>query len=588
MAVRLSLLKNGQRIALDDVPPPILEESEQVQFELTSTSDADAVGWRIRLGDLLPERPQGIDLGNVVRWERAPWFDCCRGRVQITLERNASPDPVPFSTEGWEEVLRAPVLIRPSKITEDDWITMRGDLEAVAVDLASDLVGKATAGLAHAMAGRTPLDELVAARKLLSRFERAMVRIVEQPHAVLRTSPELVCAPPRRLDGTTIKQLLDRGVNPRRVGSTSARFVRMRPRPSVDVPEHRQMLGTLHAVARALTGGISRAQAEIEELEGDRMWRERPGDAPGTSLYGRFDLPRIQRLRRIIQESKALHRRALSLADNELFAGLLPEQRIRPSLVSRHLAPYRTVWRAICAWSAAGRVQVDSGVQVSRKDTARMYEQWLFLQLASAVRNLGFKLDKEEDVFRRLHQRRFLMDLPRGAHLCFHRIDGVRLDLYFEPWIRPRDVALRMDEMFFHGRGREAAWSPDVLLTLQTTPDDQLNGIIIDAKYTNRLNDTHWSGVHKYFQIRRTPDGQQAIGQVWLSAPGVDGIRFDDDSISWTSSGPDIPFNTGIIQGEIGISPALSHRRGEAVPIVQEFLIGLLAHVGVSHSSELP
>jgi Domain of unknown function (DUF2357) len=188
-------------------------------------------------------------------------------------------------------VLRASVLVRPSKITEDQWVTMRADLEAVAVDLASDLVGKATAGLARATAGRTPLDEVAAARRLLNRFQQAMVRIAEQPHAVLRASPEPVAAAPRRLDGATIKQLVGRGLDPRRRQvSASARLVRMRPRLSIDVPEHRQMLGTLRAVVRSLTAGSSRAKGEIEELEADRMWRERPDDPPDTSLYDRLVL----------------------------------------------------------------------------------------------------------------------------------------------------------------------------------------------------------------------------------------------------------------------------------------------------------
>jgi hypothetical protein len=45
--------------------------------------------------------------------------------------------------------------------------------------------------------------------------------------------------------------------------------------------------------------------------------------------------------------------------------------------------------------------------------------------------------------------------------------------------------------------------------------------VVIDAKYVKRLYDTHWSGVRKYFQIRRLADGGQAVDQVWLSAPGV-------------------------------------------------------------------
>jgi hypothetical protein len=211
-----------------------------------------------------------------------------------------------------------------------------------------------------------------------------------------------------------------------------------------------------------------------------------------------------------------------------------------------------------------------------------MYEQWVFLQVASGLRALGFQLEMEEDVFRRIRQRRFLMDLPRGARLSFLGADGVRLDLHFEPWIRPRETAEHMNDVFFHGKRRDAAWSPDVLLTFQVGPGIRLRGIIIDAKYTKRLQDTHWGGVRKYFQIRRLTDGVQAIDQVWLSAPGVSGIRFEDDSISWTAEGPDLPLGAGTIQGEIGLAPAPGLKPGAAIPPVLEFLTGLLAHGGIA------
>lgn len=581
----LFLLRGSMRVVLGSSEPPVLDESEQVQFELSRPANAEPVSWRIRLGDLLPENPLGIDLGEIVRWERAPWFESCRGQVQVTLERSTDPDTPPYGSEGWEAMLSGAVLVRPSKITEDQWVTMRADLEAVAVDLASDLIGKAAAGRARAVAARTPLDEVVAARRLINRFHRAMDRIAEQPHSVLRPSAERVTTPIRRLDGATIKKLLVRGFDPRRPPtSSSTRQVGHRLRPTLNVPEHRQMLGTLRAVARSLAEGENRAAAEIRELEADRLWRERRDETPGTSLYERLDRPRIQRLRAIRKESATLRRQAQALANTPIFAGLSPQRELHLSLVSRHLAPYRLAWRAMCAWNSAGSAQVDTGEQVRRKDTARMYEQWVFLQLASGLRALGFRLELEEDVFRRIRQRRFLMDLPRGARLSFFRDDGVRLDLHYEPWIRPRDIAERMGDMFFHGRGREAAWSPDVLMTFQVAPGSPLRAVVLDSKYVKRLHDTHWSGVRKYFQIRRLTDGGQPVDQVWLSAPGVTGIRLEDDSISWTAEGPDLRLGAGTIQGEVGLAPSPGLKAGDATPLVTDFLSGLLAHGGV----ELP
>jgi hypothetical protein len=120
----------------------------------------------------------------------------------------------------------------------------------------------------------------------------------------------------------------------------------------------------------------------------------------------------------------------------------------------------------------------------------------------------------------------------------------------------------------------------------RATVDRTGNMPLLPGTYTKRIHDTHWSGVRKYFQIRRLTDGGQAIDQVWLSAPGVAGIRFEDDSISSTAEGPDLPLGAGTIQGEIGFAPAPGHKPGDAVPLVQDFLKGLLAHGGIALPEE--
>lgn len=584
----LLLVTGSSRTALASSPPPVVNEDEQAYFELHLSPVSAAALWRIRLGDLLPEKPQGFDLGGIVRWERGPWFDSCRGQVQVSLERNADVDAGPLGSEGWEVVLCEPVMVRPSKITEDQWEAMRGDLEAVAIDLASDLIGRATAGLARVTGPRTPIDEMVAARRLLRRLDYALQRINEQPHTVLRASAEKSVRKPRRLDGATIRKLLSRGLDPRRrPTSSAARIVEQRPRASVDVPEHREMLAALCAVTKRLRDGERRAAAEIVELETDRSWREKPDDLPGTSLYDRLDRPRIQRLRAIAKETRALRREANRLSNAPVLAGLSPDYRLQRSLVFRYVPSYGLAWRAMCAWSTVGRVQIENGTQARRKDTARMYEQWIFIQIASALQKLGFSLKMENDLFRRIRRRRYLMDLPRGTHLSFGRSDEVRLELYFEPWIRPREAAKRLDDMFFHGRRHEVAWSPDVLLTFQNAPGLQVRGVVLDAKYAKRVHETHWSGVRKYFQIRRLSDGGQAVDQVWLAAPSIAGIRFEDDSISWTTSGPDLVGGMGIIQGEIGLVPNADRRAGEPVPLLIDFLNGLLAHGGIALKDEV-
>jgi hypothetical protein len=61
---------------------------------------------------------------------------------------------------------------------------------------------------------------------------------------------------------------------------------------------------------------------------------------------------------------------------------------------------------------------------------------------------------------------------------------------------------------------------------------------------------------------------------------GVVGIRLEDDSVTWTSEGPDVPVGMGTIQGEVGLVPSPIVPSGDPAPEVVEFLAGLLAHAG--------
>ncbi|MBR1214619.1 hypothetical protein [Bradyrhizobium sp. JYMT SZCCT0180] len=89
------------------------------------------------------------------------------------------------------------------------------------------------------------------------------------------------------------------------------------------------------------------------------------------------------------------------------------------------------------------------------------------------------------------------------------------------------------------------------------------------------------------FMMQRRGFYARAIDQVWLLAPGIAGIRLEDDSISWTVNGPDLALGAGLIQGEVGLAPELGLTPGDPVPMVLNFLTGLLTHGGVS-LAELP
>jgi hypothetical protein len=224
-----------------------------------------------------------------------------------------------------------------------------------------------------------------------------------------------------------------------------------------------------------------------------------------------------------------------------------------------------------------GRVQIDTGALIRVKDTDRMYEQWVFLQLAAGLRALGYEMKQGKEVYRKISARRYVTDLPRGARLSFDEPTGTTIELYYEPWIRPRESAVRAGDLFFHGKGRAAAWSPDILMTVRTVSELNSQIIVFDAKYTRQVREEHWSGVRKYLQIRRLSDDGFPVRQVWLAAPGAVGITTEDDSIKWNEDGVNFPGGVINVQGTIGLSPTCDRTPGEPVPTVVEFLSGLLS-----------
>ena len=576
--MQLFLVCGRTRVQLGDGAPTVVDETDLVYFELREIEGTAPSAWRLRFGDVLPDHPLGDDFDEVIRWKRAAWFDCCRGAVSVSLERHDTPDASAHAETGWEAVFSAQVEVRPSKLTDDEWQTMRADLESVAMDLANDLVGKASAGVARAMRVRSPLDDLAAARRLLVCLDRAVEAIGRQPHSELRAETGSTARAPRRLNAATLRQLLQRGVDPRRYPTHQSALVKGRQVvATTDIAEHRAILGTLQAAVRTLRDGERRAHSEIVEINADRRWRERPGDLPGASLFDRFDAPRIRRLQALLAQSAALRGWAETITQAPVLVGLRAEPAMRPSPITRYRPAYGLALRACQEWRADGRVQIDVGEMVRRKDTNRMYEQWVFLQIAAGLRALGFVVDREAEVFRHISSRRYVLDLPRGAMLAFEGPSGMRVDIRYEPWIRPQDAARRIGDPFYHGLGNGVAWSPDILLTLQSLTDAHARAVVLDAKYARRVQGEHWSGVRKYIQIRRLSDGGSPVRQIWIVAPGVDGIAQEDGSSGWAATGGGMLAESPVVQGTIGLRPGGMKGVGNPVAPVLTFLEGLLA-----------
>lgn len=587
MQPRLSLAGRDWACTVGQGSPPVLAEGDVVHFQLHGADALPASAWRLRLGDILPHEPGGEDFGHVVTWKRRPWFNCCRGRVPVVLERNPDPEAHSSSQAGWEHVLDGPALVSPSKLTDEQWDAMQAALEAAAPGLASDLIGHSSAGLRAVRGARTTLDEVQAAKAAIRQLRRALA-LVDQPLAVLKSAAASGHRPLGRLDGASVKALVRQGVDPRRrIGDKAPRGPARRIEASLDVEEHRQIASALLSARQALAKGIERAQTEAAEITADRPWRDRvfkPGEA---TLYERLDKPRLEKLEAAVDTGTALRLQARSLLGGAILSGAgRTTAPLAPTSAFERLPAYRLAYKAMTEWLMDGQVLVEAGASMRLKPTNRMYEQWVFLELAAGLQGLGFTLEEAGTVFRQMGKRRYVMDLPRGATLSFKGPVGQQATLRYEPWIRPLNAARQAGDEYFHGKAHDTAWSPDVILEIASPEASNPVTVVVDAKYARDVRPEHWDGVHKYAGIRRLAD-QRPVEQVWIAAPVAGGITFTDDMLAWTASGLQAPPGTAIAFGVVGMTPAGSAKATGLAAGAKSLVQGLVAQARLANASGL-
>jgi hypothetical protein len=255
--------------------------------------------------------------------------------------------------------------------------------------------------------------------------------------------------------------------------------------------------------------------------------------------------------------------------------------------VFENVPAYRRVWHLMAAYLDSASVVLGQDASERVKDTWRLYEQWVFFQLAAAFRHAGTECGAVEGL---LHQRsasRFDLDLQRGAAVSFDFPDGRRVRLRYEPWILDAADARRRDESVYRAGGGRVAWSPDVLIEVLRAGSGRRGEVeyaaVVDAKYSRRIGERHWDGVEKYLQIRATADDRPVTRQVWLAFPGdADDIRMRDAAVSWTPRGPDRPTDEHVL-GTLALRPADGEGGAgfEPAPVALEFARGFLAYVGL-------
>ena len=589
-----ALTRNGNPVAradLDreadapDAAPVTISELQPIGFAIERRSPE--MEYEVAIGDV--PLGAGTPFGPNVYWADEPYLESTRGRVSVSLLGRAAG-----SGAEWRDCARLDVTVVPTKLSEERCAALEDDIRRVSAGLIFDLVSKMLRGVRYArglqgIESRSSHVELRGLRDVWRELSGLIERIDADPHLhVGRRVRPRPCTGADVLDPDAAAWLAARGFDPR---SRHARWpvtvpTRVLTKTS-DTVEHRLMLGFLRLLLAQVGECVEAARRDVDRIEEDREWRHVAIGA-GPTLYEEVDLPKIERLREAVRQGGELAaqiRRAIRLP---LFGGLAPQGGEPDTPVFTHVEPYYRFARAMRGYLASKLVVLETGADERLKETSRLYEHWVFLRLGAAFRAAGLRGDDVEGVVRRLSRHRFVLDLDDDMVVTFRVDQRRRVRVRYEPWILSADAARRRGDLLCRGAGAGPAWRPDVLIEFIDGSDVDY-AVVVDSKYSRRIQDHHWARVEKYTRIRTVAGLRQVVRQVWLAHPGDPaGIRCRDPFVRWTEAGPDRPRDE-FVMGEIGLRPAPGGAEaesagadGEAAPsrVARGFAAGLLRYTG--------
>lgn len=542
----------GGEAAGPDARPVTIGELQPIGFAIERRPPE--VDYEVSIGDV--PLGAGTPFGPNVYWADEPYLESTRGRVSVHLRDRAAGSEGP-----WRERARLDVTVVPTKLSEARCAALEDDIRRVSADLVFDLVSKMLRGVRYArglqgIESRSSHVELGSLRDLWRELSALLDRIDADPHLhVGRRVRPRACTGADVLDPHAAAWLAARGFDPRSRHAPWPVTIPSRALAKTsDTVEHRLMLGFLRLLLAQVGECVDAARRQIDRIEADREWRHVAlGDGP--TLYEEVDLPKIERLRDAVRQGGELAAQIRRSVGLPLFQGLAPQHGAPDTPVFTHVEPYYRFARAMRGYLASSLVVLEAGADERLKETSRLYEHWVFLRLAEAFRAAGLRGDDVEGVVRRLSRHRFVLDLDDDMIVTF-RVDGRRrVRVRYEPWILSADAARRRGDLLCRGAAAGPAWRPDVLIEFIDGQDVDY-AVVVDSKYSKRIQDHHWARVEKYTRIRTVEGLRQVVRQVWLAHPGDPaGIRCRDPFVGWTDAGPDRPRDE-FVMGELGLRPA--------------------------------
>lgn len=569
----------------------VLSESQYLTFEVEPPEPG--LQYRIVIGDIAPDNAVASRSRRYVEWQSAQYLESARGLVPIRLQSRAEED----GDARWRHRAELLVAVNSSKLTEAAFEAMVEDLTALSSGLLFDLLSKARTGLVRAGAApegkaspRSAQLELSFLEELTDTLPTVLLQISMHPWIGVRS--QRVIGPwtgSESLSPDAVSWFLARGLDPRQAGVGNEMLgPRLQVVPESNSPEHGTIRWFLDLLEQRALECAHRARSERASLEADKPYRDRRfGGEP--SLFERFDQPKIEQLTEAGARAARIMRSVRGMRKLPFLRGQRAVAPVEQTAVFRNVEGYHQFWRLMREYLRRTTVLLEHSLAERSKPTWRMYEQWVFLQLAAACEAIGLRPSSHESLFKRLGAHLFTVDLRRGTRLGFTASDGRVVLLRYEPWIFSRDIARRNGDPVFQGRDGEVPWSPDVLIEVfePAAPDKPpalALAIVLDAKYSRRLEERHWEDTGKYQMIRGTDSGAQVVRQVWLALPVAfdEGpVVFRDQSVAWTDDGPDRPFGASeFFQGAVSLIPDPDLPRGSLAPGAKLLMSGILSWLG--------
>ncbi len=485
-------------------------------------------------------------VGGSVWWKDDWYFESGVGVVYANIYCRPTDEE-----SDWRRAASLRVNVLPEKIGSERYAKMFEDVSKLSAALVFDLVSKNTRQLSFRGYGIAYEPCNVQLRRIEDAWERiepAFVYIRDNPTTRIERR-QVQTSDITRLNGRSLASALSRGTHPH---NGSARFSTLTSAESTDVYEHDLLKTFLLALIERISDCKRYATQLQEELRGDYPKFFTPELA--ADIVARDFTPRLAKLAEMIDRCESLIGQVRRVLNWGLFTHAKPTTSFRESPVFRNVKSYNALFREALSFRNRSSWSLDTGQQERIKLTSRLYEHWLFIQIAAALVRLGFSCSDSEHFFSIGCQHRFVLDIERGTSLNFRLGGRTMLRLRYEPWILPKDPAERTGE-FLYAPSRDP-WNPDITMEFfRLRPNGEIESIeylaVIDAKYSSSPSRQQRDKVGRYAMIRSLMSRQPIARQVWIAFPSDSLARISDDSISWGS----VSDPTEFVEGIVGIRP---------------------------------